>query len=377
MKRYPIRCICLLLCVLLLPHRAYAQQSFDAQKAVASASSALSSFGGKSGTLLSDGEKFPAGTSVCDWVAIALALSGSEEDYTSYLDSLREYVENAYALNGTLDRVKSTTCHRICLTVLALGGDPTHFGNKTDGTPIDLIADGTYDFPGDSIGAQGLNGWIYALIALDAAHIDPPADARFSREDMIAQILDAQEADGGFGFISGTSDVDITAMALQALAPYRDMCADAIEAALGYLGDSMDGQCFYTAYSEASAESTAQVVMALCALGIDPQSDSRFLRGDHSLLTALDSFRLSDGTYAHSHGEEEGNYLASAQVLLALTALWKLRSADGWIFDFTNPFIPNQKSTNSLPIFVAAGAALLAVGIVIAEKRRKYAKHHR
>lgn len=47
-----------------------------------------------------------------------------------------------------------------------------------------------------------------------------PEDAAYTREEILAAILEAQEPDGGFGLTAGASDVDITAMALQALAPY-------------------------------------------------------------------------------------------------------------------------------------------------------------
>ena len=224
--------IAVLLCVLLLiPTMAFAetQSSLDAE--IAQSAEGMSALGGKKGELLKDQEQFPAGTSVCDWLAMAMALSGAEESYADYLQALRTYVENAYAKNGCLDKNKATEYHRIALTVMALGGDPTDFGTKPDGSAIDLIAEGTYNYARDP-GAQGLNGWIWALIALDAQDTEVPADAQYSREDMVSAIVIAQEPDGGFGLIPGKSDVDITAMAVQALAPYRDRLETEIDAAL-------------------------------------------------------------------------------------------------------------------------------------------------
>lgn len=52
---------------------------------------------------------------------------------------------------------------------MALGADPTCFGRNPQGQPIDLIADGTYAWDTtSSLGTQGLNSWIFALITLDA-----------------------------------------------------------------------------------------------------------------------------------------------------------------------------------------------------------------
>ena len=339
-------------------------------------SAGLSALGGKPGKLLGEGKAFPAGTSVCDWVAMALALTGSEENYSAYRDDLQNYVEEAYEKNGGLERVKSTTYHRVILVVLALGGDPTHFGAKPDGTAIDLVADGTYAFAGDSLGAQGLNGWIYGLLALDASGVEVPGNAKFTRENMLRAIVDAQEPDGGFGLTAGKSDVDITAMALQALAPYEDDYPHTIENALNYLAETMDDSCHYSSYGAKNVESSAQVILALCALGIDPVEDNRFCRGERNILTGLENFRQPDNTFAHTPEETEGNFLATAQTLLAQSALQKLRDGEGWIYDFTDYSGPNQKSENGSYLLAAAVVVSGIVCILFVGKRRKNGKNN-
>lgn len=367
------KCTALILILVLLALPVQAAQAVGTEETC----KGLSALGGKPGTLLSAGEDFPAGTSVCDWVVMALALSGSEEHYDTYREALQNYVEENYALQGGLDSVKSTTYHRISLVVLALGGDPEHFGKKPDGTDIDLIADGTYGFAGTSLGNQGLNGWIYALLSLDASGVEVPQQVNFTREDMLRAIVSAQEPDGGFGLAPGKSDVDISAMALQALAPYVSDYPETVEAGIAYLANAMDENCRFSAYGEASAESSAQVILALCALGIDPEEDGRFSRGNGNLLTALEVFRREDGTYGHTPQDETGNFLATAQVLLALRALEKFRSGEGWIFDFTD-YTPPQEKTQSAPIYLAAAAAAAAlmICIVIVRKRRQHGKNN-
>ena len=367
MKKYLKKTIAAVLILLMLavPVRAVDE--------ISQTSAGLSALGGKPGRLLAQGEEFPAGTSVCDWTAMALALTGSAEDFESYRRALQSHVENAYAETGGVDEVKSTTYHRIALTVLALGGDPTAFGTKPDGTPIDLIADGTYAFAGDSLGMQGLNGWIYALMALDASGAAVPAGAKFTREEMVEAIVSAQEPDGGFGLAPGSSDVDITAMALQALAPDAPDHTEAVDAALSYLAGAMDENCRYTAYGNESAESSAQVILALCALGIDPAEDERFCRGNSDLLTGLEAFRQPDGTYAHTPADGAGDHLATAQTLLALRAVRQLRTGHTWIFDFADYEGPRQKNPSTL--WYLTGAAVI-VCIVIIGKRRRHGKNN-
>lgn len=365
-----MRILAAVLCIALLVLPAQAAQDTTLTR------SGLSALGGRAGTLLSSGADFPAGTSVCDWTAMALAISGSREDYSSYLQQLEIYVEECYRRDGGLDPVKATTSHRIALTVMALGGDPESFGEKPDGTPVNLICDGTYGFAGESLGLQGLNGWIYALITLDAWGGSVPENAKFSREDMLSAIVNAQESDGGFGLTAGASGVDITAMALQALAPYREMYPEVIEAGISYLSCAMDENCLYAAYGEESAESSAQVILALCALGIDPETDSRFARGSENVLSALGHFRLQDHTYGHTPSDTQGNFLATAQTLLALTAAERLRSGENGIFDFTDYVRPPRKRNGGVWYAAAALCAAGAVCAIIAGKRRKYGRNH-
>lgn len=372
-----------LLCTAMLVTPVCAAQNDTLSQQIAQTASGLSSKEGSGVSLLGMGEDFPAGTSVCDWVAMALALSGSQEDYAAYLSDLENYVEECYAQSGKLDRIKSTPYHRIALTVLALKGDPRNFGTRPDGTPIDLIADGTFAFAGDSIGAQGLNGWIYALLTLDASEASVPENAKFTREDMINAIVSAQEPDGGFGLAAGSSNIDITAMALQALAPYAKVYPQVIEAGLNYLSEEMNDACLYTYLGDESVESSAQTVLALCALGIDPDTDPRFQRGDHTLLSGIARFRQSDGTYAHTLKDEQGDYLATAQTLLALLAVQKLRSGGGWIFDFTGhtlpePIIKNDDYVIEVTIAVAAATVVSAavVWMVITRKRIQNGKNN-
>lgn len=345
----------------------------------------MSALSGKKGELLKDQEQFPAGTSVCDWLAMAMALSGAEESYADYLQALKAYVENAYAKNGCLDKNKATEYHRIALTVMALGGDPTSFGVKPDGSAIDLIAEGTYNYARDP-GAQGLNGWIWALIALDAQDTEVPADAQYSREDMVSAIVIAQEPDGGFGLIPGKSDVDITAMAVQALAPYRDQLETEIDAALEYLSSQLTDTCGYIAYGDENAESTAQVILALCALGIDPDTDPRFVKDGHTLLTQLARFRQVDGTYSHTL-EGAGDGMATEQSVLALVAVQRVRAGQPWVLHFdgtyTAPDVPVSPDTQTAQtkagadrtiLYVRIGAAVvIAAGAIciIVRKRRK------
>ncbi len=155
-----------------------------------------------------------AGSSIGDWLAMALLACGANESYDAYLAALERHVTECYAEQGTLDALMATEYSRTILTVSMLGGDPSAFGTRPDGTAIDLLNDGVWNFAGEP-GAQGLNGLIFALLAVDAGTYPEPERAKNTRAGIVEAIRAAQEPDGGFGLVSGASEADLTAMALR------------------------------------------------------------------------------------------------------------------------------------------------------------------
>ena len=331
-------------------------------------------------------DAFPAGSSVSDWTALAMARAGIADDYAGYLARLQACVERQYAENGSLHDVKATEYHRIALTVAALGGDPASFGTKSDGTAIDLVAEGTYNWQGDDLGGQGLNGWIFALLAIDAVGAEVPADARYSRQDMIDAIVSAQLPDGGFALGGSAMDVDITAMALQALAPYREQYQEVIDAALSALSVAQTVTGGFESWGTENGESCAQVILALTALDIDPTADERFQKNQRNVVEALMDFRLSDGGFAH---EKDGplDAMACEQAMQALTAMELRQQGEGRYFDLRNARCVQMEATPDttptetpaesggsfpvLPVVLIVIAVVIAMALVLVLKKKR------
>lgn len=314
------------------------------------------------------------GESVSDWIAIATGCSGNSVKRNAYLKGLEDYVTAEYEKNGCLHNIKATEYHRISLAVLALGGDPTSFGMDSSGNPINLIAEGTYNWSNsDSLGMQGLNGWIFALITLDAKYYDVPKDAIYTREDMIAEILAAQTEEGGFGLSGSSPDVDITAMTLQALAPYYQNDPNvqgSVDRALGWLSAQQNDSGDFTSWGSGSAEGTAQTIIALCSLGIDPRTDERFIKNSCSAMDGLLQYQTQSGMFKHTLDGDE-DVMATEQAALALIAVQRLEQNGNRIYDFTEIAVYEGKDdavTEKKPastgvwIAVAAGAVLVAGG---------------
>lgn len=314
--------------------------------------------------LLNDPFLEQAGETAVDWYTIGLGRIGVDDDYSAYLAVIKDVVENRYQTDEKLSSAKATEWHRISLAILAAGGDPTKIGKTEDGKVINLIADGTYA-RGEttrSLGAQGLNGWIWGLITLDSMRYIVPEDANETRQSMITEILRHQLTDGGFALhIEPTSDVDMTAMAIQALAPYynseetytytqiatdetvKKKVREVVDEALTVLSNAQKEDGGFESHGISNAESIAQVIVALTALGVDPLKDERFIKQENTLLDALLKFQMSDGGFIHSeiYDEEnpmtlpdESNAMASEQVLYTFAAMYRYYYNYRTLYDF-------------------------------------------
>ncbi|UWP58142.1 prenyltransferase/squalene oxidase repeat-containing protein [Ruminococcus gauvreauii] len=305
-----------------------------------------------------------AGTTNTDWTALAMGRSGYPDDYNAYLAVMADRVTGSYADKKRLVRDKATDWHRKTLAVLSLGGDPTAFGKDDSGNAVNLIADGVYNWSRtESLGEQGTNGWVYGLITLDSLRYQVPKGASETRQNIICEILKLQLDDGGFALDTSSSqnasDVDLTAMAVQALAPYYNSeetyeitrykkqetktVRQAVDAALTCLSESQRDDGGFVSWNMNNSESCCQVIVALCSLGIDPCGDSRFIKDENTVLDALMDYRNDDGGFLHSHEYDEenpdadpdkSNGMATQQAFYALTALCRYYGDMRTLYDF-------------------------------------------
>lgn len=350
-----ITTICLTLALLLEPLGAKAVQAADKSdpdSRITAAAAAAISWSRDGRKKLLDGDFTDhMGEPLYDWLALSFGRWGIKEDYEKALTALENDVTEAYKTERKLGGNKSTEWHRIALTVLALGGDPTNFGKNEDGTSVNLIADGVYDRGlTASFDDQGNNAWIWALITLDAMRYEVPEGSSYTREDLLEGILKAQDESGGFVLMPGAPDVDMTGMALQALAPYYQDdtvvrvtedgvetevgVKDAVDRGLAWLSDNQQSDGGYVSYGTENTESTAQVITALAALNLDALSDERFIKDGHTLLDALLGFQQENGSFVHAWDGNGEDVMATEQSLYALCALYRQRHGYRSLYDF-------------------------------------------
>ncbi|MDD3172962.1 MAG: terpene cyclase/mutase family protein [Herbinix sp.] len=258
-----------------------------------------------------------AGKGSAEWFVIALSQYKDEYDYTKYHSALSSYIK----ANKT---IKATDMQRIALAYSATGGNDK-FIKKTIK---------------DSIGKLGVMSYIYGLILLDAKSY---TSTEYTREKMVDEILSLRLSDGGWALSGKASDVDITAMALQALAPYykKSDVKAAVDESLLLLSEKQLKNGDYKSWGTRSCESVAQVITALSALNIDCQKDKRFIKNKKTIIDGLMLYKLKDGSFCHTI-DGETNDTSSVQAMYALIAVWRQRNGMNSFYTFSNTGTSNS-----------------------------------
>lgn len=260
-----------------------------------------------------------------DWIVYARLRAGesiSQEKLDAYYQSVADTVKK------WSKKQKPTDIERVALSLLIMNKDIT----DVDGVNL---AEMIYNHPNLDMGGNELS---WALLAADAKGMKIPADAKWNRENIITAILKFQnEENGGFGLMDNqTVSVDMTAMCLQALAPYRNKDVkvhQAVEAGLEYLKNSMSDS-----YDFGTSESTAQVLLTLTILGIDPLN-SDFGTSYSNIITCLmDNYYCEtekEKGFCHDKSNKKLNEMSSVQVLQAFTAYTQAKAGEKTYWDLT------------------------------------------
>lgn len=270
-----------------------------------------------------------------EWAVIGLARSGYDVPQAYWDAYYQTVVDEVEACDGVLHEKKYTEYARVSLALTAIGADPSDVGGYNLLTPL-----GDYD----KTIWQGINGAIWALIALDSADYSMPlnesAQTQATRQMYIDHILDCQLSDGGWNLTatpdnhSGTSDADVTGMALQALATYQSQTdvATAIEKALTCVSQMQNDQGGFSSWNASNIESTVQVLVGMTALGLD-LDDDRFVKADNTVLDNILSFQQENGGFVHTAQGTGDNQMSSEQGYYALVAAQRAQNAQPSLYD--------------------------------------------
>ena len=276
-----------------------------------------------------------------EWAVLGLARAGvelSDAYIQAYYGKVVAYVQKNMGNDGVLVDPEShnptvTDNERIILALTAIGKDPANVGGKNLLTALQdrniMQVTNTSD--------TDINGLVFGLLALNSGNYTQ--DSYW----LVQAILTQQNADGSWSSSADTKpvgDVDMTAMALQALAPYYNEGDDttvnaAVDKALQWLSAKYKG----TGYT--SAESCAQVVVALSALQLNASSDSSFVKtvdgAPTSVLGDLLRYYLGKGQgFKHAASGKTADQKATEQALYAMAAYERYCRRTNALYDMTD-----------------------------------------
>lgn len=308
-----------------------------------------------------------AGSTGGEWMALGFARSGRDVP-DSYYDSVVAYVDEKIDENGRLHATKCTTNCRFIVALTAIGKDPTDVGGHN------LLA-GLNDM--GYIRKVGVSGVIWTLIAFDCGRYEMPNG--IDRETLVDTILDFQVPGGGWANSGNIADPDVTSMAIQALAPYREEpeVQSALDDAVTVLAGMLDETGNFPSQYGASSESVSQVIVALCTLGIDPNTDARFVKNGMSALDGLLGYYVEGGGFRHIHsGRIDG--IATEQGYYALAAYFRMLEGKTPLYDMTDGFTvtplepqaPEAEKHNYLWLWIVLGTGMMLTASCLLLKKK-------
>ncbi len=287
------------------------------------------------------------GEHTSDWYTLGFSQGGMLRSPDIALSMLDEYIDDNEELE-LIDRL------RISMLYLSLG-EQNLFVLET--ASLDLSNSGIMEQAFSVILCDDLGG-------------------EFSEKaDLLCEdIVDRQKENGGWSLLfSQSADVDITSMMLTSLSSRKEKYSDEIELALEYLSRVQKADGGFASYGVENCESCAQVIIALCSLGIST-NDERFVKNGNTVTSALQKYLCEDGKYSHTAGGVSSD-MASYQALIAYVALCRSRSGASHFYSLGDGFkiepyesykAEDARSPLGISVSIAVKLVLLSAVILIA-----------
>ena len=244
----------------------------------------------------------------------------TKQAYLNYLDGVFTPKDGA----GSPD-VSAAELAKAVLSLKAIGMDPAKF--ETGGKTYNLPALLKEKAGGDQFMKQGIYTEPYILIALSQ---DASYASKEELESMTAALLASRQPAGGWGSVDADAPV-ILALKMQ---PQTKEIREAVKKALSdsRILDLMDRTGAVSYGGEASSESTAQLIIALCSAGKDPD---QYVKSGNTLTDGLMSFYDAEkGVFYHDRAQSGNSEISTEQALRALIAEMKLRKDKSLIYCF-------------------------------------------
>ena len=280
------------------------------------------------------------------WNVIGLKRSGLyvPESYINlFYSNVIAYCESK---DWQITRAKYSDYSKLILALTAIGVD------ARDVMGHNLLA---YLSDYENVSRQGNNGTIWALIALKSNPAyeipeDPSAVQQNSEELLVKKVVGMQCQDGGWTMMGTTGDSDMTGMAMQALASYynKDGYGDvtaAIDKGLAWIEKNQLSSGGFGTMNTETSESVAQIITALCGVGIDCGEDARFIKNGKWPMTGLFQYYMPEGGFMHVAADAGNNGggaggiidgMATEQGLYATVAYRRFLDGETFLYDMSD-----------------------------------------
>jgi len=279
-----------------------------------------------------------------EWAVIGLARSDEDipqEYFEIYCKNAEKQLKEC---GGVLSDKKYTEYSRAALAFTAIGKDPQSIGGYNLLMPL-----GDYE----KTIWQGVNGPIWALIALDSGKYEMPenkdAKTQATRQMYVDYILSCQLDDGGWALTGDKADADVTGMALQALSRYmeNENVKNAADRAVLCLSKMQNADGGFSSGGIENAESCAQVMAALCELGINVD-DARFVKNGKTVFDGLMEYYTEEKGFKHTKNDSETNLMATEQAFYALVSLQRISEGKNSLYDMSDVKMAEKTTENTV-----------------------------
>lgn len=280
------------------------------------------------------------------WNVIGLKRSGLyvPESYINlFYSNVIAYCESK---DWQITRAKYSDYSKLILALTAIGVD------ARDVMGHNLLA---YLSDYENVSRQGNNGTIWALIALKSNPAyeipeDPSAVQQNSEELLVKKVVGMQCQDGGWTMMGTTGDSDMTGMAMQALASYYNKdgyenVTAAIDKGLAWIEKNQLSSGGFGTMKTETSESVAQIITALCGVGIDCGEDARFIKNGKWPMTGLFQYYMPEGGFMHVAADAGNNGggaggiidgMATEQGLYATVAYRRFLDGETFLYDMSD-----------------------------------------
>ncbi len=247
-----------------------------------------------------------------------------EPDFSEYRQALLRYLSENELRNATARQKYS-------LILAATGGYDDYIGETLS----------------NSIGEQGVMSVVYGLHLLNNGY----TSTKYTAEEAAKLLISMRNEEGGWSVTGKTSDADVTAMAVQALTPLyeeNETVAKAVDTAISLLSSKQLDSGGYSSYGVPCPESAAQVLTALSGLGIDAQTDERFIKNGNTLLGSFEQFRLDDGSFCHEIGKGFSD-AATVQTLYSMISYIRMNEGKSSVYMLEKRANEEEKTEQTAP----------------------------